>query len=436
VRKTRILVLIMLLLSVLPCGCYDRREVEDMAYVTVMGIDRGVDDRLRLTLQIVSFKEGGGGSTDMGGDGTGGGGIGGEQAGMVDGTLVVTVDCPSIFVGLNLANNATSRQLNLMHAKAILFSEELAREGLIESYITPLTRYREIRETMNFIIVRGKAEELIKENKFNIGTDSSKSTELILQQDSYTGFFPDANIYRFYNALKSDKQQPVAVLAGVNRLNNLKEPGRGEPESVTGGDFTAGEIPRQGGPQREIFGTAVFAGTKMVGALTGAETRIFRMITGELERAFLETQDPRAPHMAVLLDVQTARRPEVTVHIDGEAPVINVKIQLEGAILSIWSGTNYEKPELKTVLEDAFEEQIKDQMDDLIARAQDEFGSDIFGFGKYAAGHFLTMEEWEAYKWLEKFPQAGISTEVDFVIRRTGMMLKTSPIAGSEGGSQ
>lgn len=432
------LMIITVLLTAMPCGCYDRREVDDLAYVLAMGFDRGVTDRLRLTLQIVSFKEGGGGGgtvTGMSGGGSGGGGED-QELGQVGGTMVVTVDCPSVFTGLNLANVATSRQLNLMHAKLIIFSEELARSGELEKYLNAVLRYREIRETMDLVITKGKAEEYIRENKGLIGQDPSKSMELLINQQDYTGFFPEVKYYNFYTKMKSSMQQPVAILAGVNSLKNLRQPGQGvQSQSASGGDYLAGEVPRRGGPKRELFGGAVFYGPTMVGELTGTEVRVLKMLTGELERAFYTIKDPLAPDFVVPLDVRPARKPEIKVNLEGDTPEVDVKIRLEGAELSIQSGIHYEGPELKPVLEQAFAEEIKRQADDLIAKCQNDFKADIFGFGKIAVRHFPTIKEWEEYRWLEKFPQARVYTDVDFVIRRTGMMLKTSPKTGEEGGA-
>lgn len=435
-RKTVLLFIAAVLLTAVSTGCYDRREVDDMAYVMAMGFDKGVNDRLRLTLQIVSLKGGGGGGAG-GGEGEGGGGGGDKELGMVGNTMVVTVEAVSFFTGLSLANAATARQLNLSHAKVLVFSEEIARGGEIEKYIAMLTRYREIRRTMEFIVSRGKAEDLIRENKNLIGRDPAKSLELLTQQQNFTGLFPPVRLFDFYNALKSMVRQPTAILVDVNALKNLEDAGTGQsPESVTGTDFLAGQMPRKGGPKREFFGAAVFTGPKMVGELTGAETRALRMVTGDFRRGFFSIKDPQAPDLIVPLDVRPARKPRVKISFEDDTPTINVILHLEGEVLAIPSRIGYESPDLKPVLEQAFEQEIKSQIDSLIARCQNEFKADIFGFGGSAVYYFPTIEEWERYRWNEKFPQARVSTNVHFVIRRTGMMLKSSPIPSVGGGAE
>jgi spore germination protein KC len=44
--------------------------------------------------------------------------------------VVSTVEAPSLLEGINLLNAAVNRQVSLMHAKMLVFSEEYAREGV------------------------------------------------------------------------------------------------------------------------------------------------------------------------------------------------------------------------------------------------------------------------------------------------------------------
>lgn len=428
-RKMIALLLILIFLPAIVTGCYDKREVDDMAYVIAIGFDKGVTDKLRLTLQMISLKEEGGGNGSSKGSAEGGG-EGNE-------TTVITVDCPGPAVGLNMLNIVTSRQLNLMHAKLLVFSDEIAKSDEFAKYVTAMARYREIRRSMGFIITRGKAEDFIKENKTLLSKHSAKAVQLIMYQANYTGFFPRVRLFNFYNEIKSTMEQPVAILADINTFKKIEEPGQGEQQEPTGGgEYLAGEVPRRGGLRREYFGGAVFHGARMVGEITGSEVRVRGMVTNEFKRGFFDVQDPLNPESVVSFDVRPARKPKIKVNLRGDTPEINVKIRLEGDILSIPSGVHYEDPKLKPVLEQAFEQEIKNQIDSLITKAQNEFHSDIFKFGCSAVYHFPTIEDWESYAWHKKFPEAKINTEVDFIIRRTGILLKSAPviITGEESG--
>ena len=65
-RKKMAAVLILILIPLLFSGCYDSVEINDYAYVTLMGIDKGVSDKLRLTFQVPIFRGfGGAGGEDL-----------------------------------------------------------------------------------------------------------------------------------------------------------------------------------------------------------------------------------------------------------------------------------------------------------------------------------------------------------------------------------
>jgi len=432
VRKIFLLSALSLFLAITFTGCYDKRETNDIGYILTMGMDKGVTDKLRLTLQVLTYK--GEGGEGMGGGGGGGGG-GDKEAGAVDGTVVTTVDCPSLTSGLNLANAGSPRQFNLMHTKLLVFSEEIARSGELENYLDDLARYREMHAITHVVIARGKAEDFIMENKPVLGENPIRSMQVLLNYRYYTGYFPHTRLFDFHRAVKSTAEQPITMLIAVNSLKNLKEPGQGEKqELVSGGEYLAGELPRKGGSKRELFGAAVFRGAKMTGEINGDEVRVLDMIKGEFGKGFFTIPDPRSGGHIVNLDIHQARNPRVKVSFRGGFPEIDVKIRLEGDIMGVQSGINYEKTGLKPVLEQAFEREIKESIDNLIEKCQQEFQADIFGFGNNAISQFATIEEWEKYKWLEKFPSAKVATQVDFIIRRTGMILKSSPIVpGGEG---
>ncbi|HAG11870.1 MAG TPA: hypothetical protein DCK76_10980 [Desulfotomaculum sp.] len=415
IKKIILVLLVVIILPVGATGCYDRWEPDDIAYVLVMGFDKGVTDRLRLTLQMASFR--------------GGGGSNGEQkdGGQASATETVTVECPSVYTGINMANITTSRKISIMHTKFIIFSEEMARSDDFVKIIMGLPRYREFRKSTHIVISRGKAADFIAQNKTFLSMRPAKAFSLILSQQVRDSFLPRGRFFDFYNGLESDIEEPVAILGGVNPLK-LKQPGEGQrQESVSGGEYVAGDVPRQGGVKRDFFGAAVFRSPKMVGVLDGEETRALGMVTGDLRRGFFTIKDPEAPDCIVALDVRPARRPQINVNVKGDRPVVDLTVRLEGEILAVQSNVHYEGKEKKAVLERAFEKEIRERMDSLVDKCQNEFRSDIFGFGRGAITHFFTEKEWDSYNWPEKFPTAQVNTKVDFIIRRTGMLLKESP---------
>ena len=104
-------------------ACYDAHEMDDMLYVVAIGVDKGISDKWRLTIQFPTMKEGGG-QTQSGSGG------GDEQSGH----SYASIDVPSFFTGIDMLNASLPRKLNFSHTQIIVFSEELAEEGLIGEY--------------------------------------------------------------------------------------------------------------------------------------------------------------------------------------------------------------------------------------------------------------------------------------------------------------
>jgi spore germination protein KC len=182
----------------------------------------------------------------------------------------------------------------------------------------------------------------------------------------------------------------------------------------------------------EFLGAAVFDGDKMVGELNGDETRLMQMAKGDFKIGFFTMPDPMVPSLVIPFDVRKSGNPAVKIQFDGNKPVINLKIELQGDLLAVQSRINYEQPELKPVLERAFEQQIKEGLDKLMEKSKG-LKTDIFGFGRAAARQFSTIQEWEEYNWNSKFENAEIITEVRLTIKRTGTQLKSSPIITTKG---
>ena len=420
-RKTISITLIVIILVTMLTGCHDLTEFDEVTFVLAVGFDKGVKDKLRLTIEFRTVKEGSSSKSS----GSSGGGTGGDYT-------TITIDAPSFFTGINMINCGLPHKLNFMHTEYLVFSEKMAKAGL-STYIASVIRYRQIRRSTAVIVAKGSAYKFLEENQPLITSTLSKKMALQVMESANTGYFPHITLKDFDDGIKSTYRQPIAALGGLNNFNNYQEDGeKASAFQSPEGQYYAGEMPRKGGGKVELFGTAVFDGDKMVGELTGDETRLLMMLMGEYKRGFFTIKDPKMPQYVVPLDVRTSRKTKVHVEIKNGKPYINAEIKLEGDILSIQSMINYEDISLKPLLEKAFEQQIKSEMDALIDKCKKE-KSDVFRFGTVACLKFLTIQDLEQYNWNKQFENAEVTVNVMFNIRRTGTLMKSSPVIGSEG---
>ncbi len=394
--------LILVLLASLMSGCWDRRELEEQAFILTLGIDKGTSEGSYLwTFQLAVPRQLAGGG--------GGGGGGGRQ----NPSTTVSVEATTLFGALNLLNSFIDRKANLMHAKAVIVSETVARNDPVP--LRTFNRYREVRRNLFVMVAEGKAKDIISAYRPVLEQNPAKFIETLVLNSSFTALVPRTQLQDYLNALESKSVKPTAILVG--QTGGLAQPKK--LDRVTA-PFLPGEIPREGGNPVEIIGIAVFKGAKMVGKLTGTENRSMALLNGKFKRGFLSFPDPLAPGKSLALDVRAGSPPVIKVDLQGKRPLVTVHLSLEGDILDIQSSVNYTRLDMLKQLEQFTEKQIATQALEVIKKTQ-AMGSDIFGFGDIARHSVKTWAQWEELNWTELYPKAKINLTVDFSIRRIGV---------------
>ena len=400
-------------------GSYDATEIDDEVYAISVGVDRGVTDKIRLTVEFPLY-----GSSESGSSsGTGGGN------GQVT-SATHTIEAPSILEAVTMYNMATSRRVSLMHAKWYVFSEELARED-IGSYITGLERFRETRSTTAIIVTRGSAETFIRENKSLIGQSISKSAELIVAQSSKTGYFPNARFIDFYVSLFSPSRSPIALYGGVNNTENMNSTAAPSSSDTEHGHLP-GELPRTSKVKRELAGMAIFDGGRMVGSLDNRETSFYLIVAGKYNGGRMSIPDKNSPGDVIIVGLNKSRNPKIKAYFKNGKPAIDALITLDTEIYGIRSRIDYEDLSRQGELENMIKEYLLDGINRTIKKTQ-ELNADIFGFGESMAGNFFTITEWENYNWLSNYKESAIQVSLDVKVRRTGLIYQSAHIFNSGG---
>ncbi len=410
---TKLCAFLLIILSLLSLtGCWGARETDEIAYALAVGFDKGEKDNLVVTVSIAN---------PLATTGTTGGGA------KTDGTRsVLSVETYAPIAMTNLINTVIDRRLSLQHTKAFMFSEELAREGL-SKWILPLIRYHEVRDTAGVFVCRGKARDFIEKNSPFMEMGTAKQFDLIAMLSQEHGLYPNISLNEFYRSLKSGSIEASAPLAAVHEgeLESAK-PGFNKGGELTLGQYIAGEIPVAAKDKSQFCGTAVFHRDKMLGYLDGRETRYHLMLRGLFNSGIISVLDPLAEEPAFAgFQVRQARSPKYQVNIDPEGNVaIDVDIFLEPELVAYTGQNTVARLDLKPTYEEALSSYIEQGCNTLVRRTQEEFGSDICGFGDQVKHHFMTIKAWEEFNWLGRYPDAQINVAVHSRIRRTGSIMK------------
>jgi len=207
------------------------------------------------------------------------------------------------------------------------------------------------------------------------------------------------------------------------------------PETNTNeGEYIAGEIPKAGGVPRDLMGTAIFDGDKMVGEFDGIETAVMLMLRDDFRRMTLSVEDPLQKGMYVVVTLLREHAPKIKATRNGDKFDVKADIYIEGSFVTVQSGTNYEDQKNMRKLEAHVSSVINSVAKSIIDTAQKQYHSDVFSFGGNARRTCLTKPKWEALNWKKIFStNVKVSVETHFVIRRTGATNRTDPIIDSQG---
>lgn len=130
-------------------GCWDRREVNDVAIVIAMAIDKEKGGLYRLSVQVPLVSH-------LGGPTGGGGGTGGDKSYYVDSAVGQTIRDAH-----NIIQSRMSRHLYYAHHRVVVIGEQLAKEGFGE-VLDIISRFPENRLTAYIVMTRGKAFRLLQ----------------------------------------------------------------------------------------------------------------------------------------------------------------------------------------------------------------------------------------------------------------------------------
>ncbi|MDQ0971821.1 spore germination protein KC [Neobacillus niacini] len=395
-------------------GCWDRKELEQMSYTIAIGLDlpekieakekQAVDVTFQFANPKLNIKGAPGQEEDP------------ERN-------IVTLTAPDIVTAKNMANSFITRQISFSHAKVIVVSEELARTDVFYRFMGSALKEREVRRETSIIVTKENASEFIRKNKPESQIRAHKYYQFIIDRSVETGLVPESTINRLLAITDGDADLFLAINGSIGKKNNgvtFKEEDQ----------YLAGNVPKKGGNQVQLIGSAVFKEGKMIAKLTGEETRSALILdnTARIEDMYVSYQDPLNEKYMVACRVKKKTATKVKIKLRKGPPVINVMVPIEIEVLSSPSMENYaEDLQKQRILKKKIESELKENLSTLVKRTQDEFKSEPFYWSLYARPLFSSTKEYEKWDWTNKnYPFATVNIKVDVEIVGFGKQMKES----------
>ncbi len=391
---------IILINLVILTGCWDRRELDNLALVQALGFELAPDSRHVLVSAMIAIP------SQLAG-GQSGGGANGPNV------IVVTKEAPSIYEGFNLINTSLNREITLLQNQVIIFGEKLAKHG-IQDWLDHLLRYREMRRTLLIFVSKDPISEIMTVNPKLEKSPAEYYTDLSRLSIKH-GMSPEIILNQLINTYESSVQEIILPIIGLKASTTAKsvssdEKSQDKPEKI----------------EKEIstMGTAIFKEDRMVGYIDNYETQTLLMITNQFREAMLTTKDPLNKNGKISFRLSAGGPTKIRYHSQGGKNFFTVTVNQEADLISIQSKIDYTKPNYEDKLGKYIAAQIKQRIEKLIAKAQQDYQADIFGFGIKVRNTMLTTNEWQRYNWRKYFPNAIIKVKVNVSIRRVGVQLR------------
>lgn len=393
-RKIFVISLLMVLMVPVLSGCWNQKELTDLAFVMAMGIDKGDNKKFEVSFQIVNP-----GNVSSGQNGAGQG-------------LPIAVYTSSGNTLTEAARNATkmiSRRLYYSHTNLIAISEEVARDGILD-IMDGLDRDPEFRTTTQIVVARhSTAEELVSALTNLDKLPVNKITKELKTTESMLGENTRINIDDFLAGLVSNGKEPV--INGYIVKGNKEQIGKADDLQTTKTKTFL-----------EADGLAVFKNGKLTDWFEHEKARGVVYVLDKVQSTDINIPWNGKKHAITMVPIRT--KTKVSVHFKKGKPFINIAIEDEGWISEANTDVDLTNPKVIEKIDKLVEKEIKQQVMESIKDAQ-KIKSDIFGFGEKV--HRANPKLWKKLKgnWDNQFAELKVNVKVDSYVRREG--IRTNP---------
>ncbi|ALC85625.1 spore gernimation protein GerC [Bacillus sp. FJAT-22090] len=382
--------IVLSLLSLMLTGCWDKRELNELALVMGLGIDK-IDDEYLASIQVV---------------------LPGEVSPIKGGTgrspvTLFIAKGKTINEAIRNVTSISPRTLYIGHLQMVIIGEELAQEG-IGSLLDYLSRYWEARSDFYLAIAKDSTAEKILNVQTTLENIPANNFFHILKTSeeslSSTTAMTLAKLI-----IDLEREGKEGVLTGIKLL--------GDEKSGSSKQNVETILPSAYLKLEEI---AVFNHDKLVGWLSPEEGKGYNSITNHVKNTIGILS---CPDEGTLNVHGITSKTKLKSKMANGKPEIEVSVHLTGNVGEVDCQIDLNKEETFKKLNKLYEEEIKKNINDTVKFVQEDLGSDIFGFG--AKIHQDHPEEWKKLKknWDEEFKEVPVNIKVKVEIRHTGSVI-------------
>ncbi|MBD0384078.1 Ger(x)C family spore germination protein [Paenibacillus sedimenti] len=374
-KKAQFCLFLCLVLSMpLLAGCWNRKEVNQIFFVSAGGIEKK-ENKVRLTIQFLRPKEK-------------------EQQKKESSAITLTTQGETIFEALRLLNLRVSRKGFWSHAYAIVLSEEIAKEGILP-YLDLFRRDHEMRQDM-VLIITDKPEQLLR---------SVPNIEMVLARE-----------------LK-DSMKGGSKFAGIPVFSTLHEVAKMLYSKSPYAAITHVTVDEKSKKFR-IDGVSFFQKDRMVGTFKEKDVSGWHWLTGDIKSTIITLPcDKQKKTAAANLSIEIIRATsKLEVIRENRRLTLKVKVKAQSNVGENGCKSDLKKEEEFLRLGKLTSDKVGKIIEHMFDYAQKTIKTDVFGFGSVYYQQY--PKSWKTIKpdWNELFSNAEKEIEVDVKVIGSGLI--------------
>jgi spore germination protein KC len=382
IKKIPKIILLLLCMSLLS-GCWDNKELNKVAVVMGVGIDKTKDNQYKITAQVIKpSSKGDGGSTSGGGS---------EIP-----TWSLSAKGKTTLDAIHNLNRISPRRLYFAHMQLLIIGEELAKSG-VSDVLTWFQRDRDSRSGTLIIMTKGRAEDLLN-HKIELGNIPSKAMS---------------------NLLRSSDLRQLAARKTTLRdfISELVTPGIDPSVDVITPQKIRGKIETY-----HLDGVGIFKNDKFMGYISSENSLAEEFVFNKFKNGVLTVRCPNKAQKKYLSFLVTDFESKAKPSLTNDQVTYNIKIFMEGDLSDQTCTEDLLKPKIKKQVEKEITNHVKNMIYKTFADSS-ELKVDLYGIGRDVRRYYPAYWRKNAEKWDTILPTVKLNMKVSTHIRRFGLTM-------------
>jgi spore germination protein KC len=388
-----------LALVMLLSGCWSAKEINQIAIVLSVGVDRTDDGQYVVTALMANPSN----PSAQAGGGGGGAGSSSEGGG---GAWIVGATGPTFFEAVRELAQAVPRRLFWHHFETLVLSEDLARQG-IGDLLDVFTRDTEVRRTLHMLVAQGNLFDIVGATPI-LELSLSRQLDGLIQNRTRHSHTAGSDLAHYMRAHTTNRTAPMGLVL-IDKPDPAGGLGLSPPERI------------------ELESTAVFWQNRLVGYLDDRESMGALMLQGLLRGGVVSIPCPGEPDRQITVVIERGRS-KLSASVQGGRMQGDVALDLEGRVGEVHCTSLAMNPTTGDQIGRLFADKAREIAGAALRKAQTELGVDPFGFGD--ALYRSNPSAWQRISrdWPRAFTEMDVRMTAKANVRHTGLTHSPNPI--------